>query len=98
MSTDLTVANIIAQQIGGKAFYMLGTRYKVGDEKSLRFDIRGCSKISHIRITLDPSDTYTVEFMKVRKMSCKNVEILHDIYADQLHEIIERKTGLYLSL
>ena len=52
----------------------------------------------HLHITLDPSDTYTVAFWRVRGPSCKEIESLSFVYADQLRAVVEKRTGLRLSL
>ena len=106
--TDMTIANIIAQQIGGRAFFMLGTNQKIGDERSLAFNVRGAREtgVNKIRVTLELDDTYTVEFWKVPLgaraiVADKRPVLLHSspgVYADGLHECIEFHTGLALSL
>lgn len=45
----------------------MGTRLKLGDEKSLTFDIRGTREFSKIKVTLCADDTYNVTFYKFRK-------------------------------
>lgn len=96
--TDLTVANIIRDQLGRQALAMLGAKDLVGSEKALSFKIRGSKTVSHIRIELDPSDTYTVTFSKVRGLNVKEVAKLDGIYVDSLHPLIEKHTGLYTKL
>lgn len=96
--TDMTIANEIRNQIGNKALYMLGAKDLVGDEKSLRFKIRGSRKVNCIRVTLNALDLYDVEYMKMRKFECKEVAKDEDIYADMLNASIERNTGLYTSM
>ena len=99
-ATDLTCAKIIAEQIGKQALFMLGAKDLVGDRKSLAFRIRGCRRINKIRITLDPSDTYTVEFFKIirRGFTCERVKWIDGVYNDMLCEVIENATGLRTSL
>lgn len=97
---SLQVANIIAQQIGARAFFMMGTRCKVGSEHALQFDIRGCSEFNKVCVTLDMgSDTYVLKFMKVNRMGhvLRSKEIA-DVYAEDLNRIISDYTGLALSL
>ncbi len=98
MTDKLQVANTIASQIGNRAFQMLGAKDLVGSDNSLTFKIRGCRKISHIRVTLTPADLYDVEYLKVFKFECKDVAKTEGIYADMMHSDIEDKTGLYTSL
>lgn len=58
--------------------------------------------VTHVRITLEPSDTYKVEFLRVRSHGPAHATtVLADfdgVYADMLHSIIETNTGLHLSL
>jgi hypothetical protein len=107
IKTDLAVANTIAKQIGGRAFFMMGTQHKTGTAKSLIFNVRGSPlHVTKIVVTLDDSDTYTVEFWKA-PVSAR--AIIHgkqpvklsedsDIYAENLHAIIAKGTGLALSI
>lgn len=92
--TDLTVANTIREQIGAGTFLMLGAKDLVGDTDSLQFKISGCKAISHIRIKLDPSDTYTATFYKVRKFDWSEVKEVSDVYTENLHSVIRSATGL----
>lgn len=94
----LAVANTIAAQIGARAFFMMGTRQKSGDANSLRFDIRGSPRGNRICVTLDASDTYTVQLLKVRGLHAGVVAENEGVYSDMLHAIIEEMTGLALSL
>jgi len=99
-TTTPTVAQIIADQIGRRAFFMLGAKELVGGENYLQFRISGCRTISHIKITLDPSDTYTMSFLKWsgKKLEYKVVAELSGVYCDMIHDVIESKTGLYTSM
>jgi len=62
--TDMTVANTIAKQIGSRAFFLMGTRHKLGDEDSLTFDIRGSRTVNKIRVRLNVMDLYDLTFWK----------------------------------
>lgn len=104
-ATDMSVANTIADQIGRRAFQMLGAKDLMGDENSLTFKIgRNAQGVTHVRVQLDPSDTYTMQFLKVRSSKKppyyerKVLSEASDIYADKLRSIIEMKTGLYTNL
>ena len=65
------------------------------------------NKIKHIKITLDPNDTYTVVFSAISRKkdpdlnlyipTRKEISRHPGIYCDRLETIIERETGfLYL--
>lgn len=100
--TDMTVANTIREQIGNRVFMMLGAKNLMGDEKSLTFQIgRNAQGVTHIRVQLDPSDTYTMQFIKIGRAPGYKKTIVaeaSDIYADNLRRVIESKTGMYTSL
>jgi hypothetical protein len=93
---EQTPANIIWQQLG-KARMMIGAKNPISSNggKTLGFKIgRNSKAINGIRITLDPSDTYTMEFMRGTKV----VNKIEDVYADSMHDMIEKYTGLYVRL
>ena len=104
-ATDLTVANIIKDQIGPKAFFMMGAANLLGDESSLTFKVgRNPRSVSHVRVTLDADDTYTVEFLrcttshKTYQTTRKVLQSDSLVYAEDLHRVIHSGTGLFLSL
>lgn len=93
---DLTVATCIRDQLGRMAILMMGATKFVGDCDFLQFNIgSNPCKVSKIRITLEPSDTYRVTFYG-HKDAVKSEAL--DVYVDSLHQTIERHTGLFLSL
>lgn len=94
----MEIATEIARQIGGRAFYMMGTRSRVAVDNGLWFDVRGSVRVNRVQVTLDASDTYTVKFMKQRGQTCKTVSESDGVYCDMLQGVIEQATGLALSL
>lgn len=102
------IANTIKDQIGCKALFLLGASQIVARENGLQFAIRGSRKVNKVVVVLDPSDTYTVEFWKMTKMTftkkgeLKGGPVLvsshENVYVDSLHTLIESETGLYTSL
>ena len=111
---DLQICNTIVQQLGGgRALAMVGAT-KLGDVAptcmGTRIRLKGCRKANLLVIQLDESDTYIVRLVKRTggKWSNKKMDVLpisektvvhHEgIYADQLRGLVERETGLYLSL
>lgn len=93
---DMHIATTIRDQIGNRAFVMMGARDLLGDETGLQFKVGRNSKgVSCVRVELDPSDTYTVRFYK---RSGKELASCSDVYCDSLRTVIEQNTGLYLSL
>ena len=102
VESDLEVARTIASQIGRGSMRMLGAKDFVGDSKSLTFRVgRNAKGVTHIKITLDPDDTYTVEFFAVRRS--KSPPYIHrkllsshaNTYVGELHRTIETGTELY---
>ena len=95
---DLTVANTIKNQLGSKCLYMLGAMHLMGGDGYLSFKIRGSKSVSHIKISLEWSDTYKMEFFKITPSKYKTIKTLTGIYCDQMHEIIRSVTGLNTNL
>jgi hypothetical protein len=102
--SNLDVAKIILEQLGGGRFIaMTGARNFVGDATSLTFRLpKAKDGINAVKITLDPSDTYTVRFFRVgdrrTNYAITDKSVHEDIYADSLQELFTRKTGLYTHL
>jgi len=97
--SDMTVANTILDQIGRRALVMIGAKQMVGDEKSVHFRIgKNARSVTHVVVTLDPSDTYSLTFLRARGVTVKEVSSASFVYNDQLRTVIEHHTGLYTSL
>lgn len=93
-----SVAATILEQIGGNRFIrMVGANNFVGGQNSLscRF-MKGKNNINAMRITLDPNDTYTVEFFNIWGTKVKSITKHREIYCEMLEELFESNTGLYL--
>jgi hypothetical protein len=101
---DMRCAETILSQLGGQRFVaMTGAKNFVGSDNSLSFRLPGAggyckASIDFVRIHLEPSDTYTVEFGKIRGTTYKVVESVGDVYNDSLTAVVERVTGLRCSL
>jgi len=95
---DHAIARTIVDQIGNHAFVMMGAVNLVSDERSLTFKVRGSRLATHVKVELDPSDTYTVTFYKIRKFDVREVGSVGMVYADALRLVIASGTGLALSL
>lgn len=99
---SLTVANIILEQLGGRRFSILtGSKHFVGGENHLSFQIgRNPKKVTHCKITLEPTDTYRVQFLRFNRKTL-DTAVLKDIqmvHVDQLQDIFTANTGLYTHL
>jgi hypothetical protein len=103
---DMTVANTILAQLGGRKFVaMTGASSFVGGNDTLTFRLPRSDynkkRIKGVRITLTPDDLYTMIFFKQKgRPTFEVVEVAkHEgIYADQLAEIFTSETGLYTHL
>ena len=94
------VGKIILQQLGGNKFIaMTGAKGFGITGNTLVFKIGRNSKgVNYIRITLDSNDTYTMEFINIRKQKI-TIKAKHSgIYNDQLTTIFEKETGMYTHL
>lgn len=100
----MTVAKTILEQLGGNKFIvMTGAKKFVGSPNSLTFRLPGArgfckDNINSVQVTLDPNDTYTVAFARVRGSDIKVISMVRDVYCEQLQEIFTEQTGLLTSL
>lgn len=95
---NIEVSKTIRKQIGNRALYWMGTQRLTAIKNGLGIRFNGSRKSNYIEIILTPMDMYAVKFFKVTYYDERLVSEHHDIYCDQLKELIENKTGLYLSL
>ena len=97
----MSVAQTILDQLGaGRVSRFIGVTQllDLGDGLSIRYKAQGLCG-NHVEIRLAPDDTYTVKFYNIRKLHSGAVKPLKEfsgIYCDQLVELFERTTGLYL--
>jgi hypothetical protein len=98
----MEVAETILRQIGGgnRLRAMIGASGFIGSDTSLSFKWKAKAKngANALRIVLDPSDTYTMHFYKLRAGKATELEKFDDIYSDMLREVFEDCTGLYLRM
>ncbi len=100
--SNYQVANTILQQLGGHRFIVMTGAHTLAEiDKGLSFRISSRmtkNKANAIKIVLDPSDTYTVKFIKLSKTKMTVVEEYSDVYCDSLQRIFTDATGMYTSL
>ena len=94
----MTIAATIQSQIGNRAFAMLGAFNFLDHGDALGFRVKGSRKANHIKVTLNADDTYTLTFSKIRGYNIKAVSTVAGVYVGNMHDAIERATGLYTSL
>jgi hypothetical protein len=97
------IAETTLQQLGGagRLTAMIGAKHFGYDKNgTLTFQFKMCKKANGVRIELNGKDLYDVTFTKfnARTYEVKEVHKFEDVYADQLKEVFESFTGLYLSL
>jgi len=98
--TEESVARTILQQLGANKFAaMTGARSFLDLGNGLSFKLPGASGftkqgINYVKIILDPSDTYTMEFGRVRGGNYKIIHTEQGVYFDQLQPIFTATTGL----
>jgi len=89
------IGKTILDQLGGNKFTaMTGAKDFYTNGNSLNFRIPRSNTITHVRITLDPTDTYTMLFMKVYRRDVTNVAEHSGLFADQLQPVFTKETGL----
>jgi fumarate hydratase class II len=109
MSNEMSVAAIILQQLGGagrlKAMIGATDFCSFKDGNTLAFKFKMCPKANYIKISLEASDTYAIEFVKIGRLSKKTWDIpmkvtgqFSGIYAEDLKRVISDFTGLALSI
>ena len=97
------IAQEIKNQIGQKAIVMMGASFWTAGARSLTFKVgRGAKgkngSVTHVKVTLEPTDTYRIETFFVRGASFKTREVIEGATVDMLHPTIESFTGMYLSI
>lgn len=101
MST--ATADAIIEQLGrstGNMARMIGAHTFTAGERSLTFKFKAKAQngANCVRVTLGSSDTYRVEFIKLRGVDFWTKGDFSNMYADDLRPLFEKETGLYLSL
>ena len=100
-----SIASIIREQIGIRAIFMMGASCMLDHGDGLGFKVsRNPRGVSHVKVTLAGDDTYTVRFSRYRtvRRTMETIETViseeREVYAEDLHRVLNNGTGLYLSL
>lgn len=100
--TEAHTAETILEQLGGarRLGVMVGAHSFVGGAGTLTFKFKAKAKNSAncVRISLNSSDTYTVEFIRLNGPNFWAKGDFSDVWAEDLRKLFERETGLALSL
>ena len=104
-NNSLQVARTILEQLGGEKVLsvMIGAHSFTADGNGLVFKFKAKARcgIKAIKVTLDPSDTYTVEFYSQKgapSFAVKCEARYTDTMSEDLVSLVEEATGLVLSL
>ena len=94
---------IILEQLGGNKFVaMTGATLMHKGDYTLIAKIRGSRIYNQIAIFLNGLDLYDITFKKIGSIKTNFRTIVEknykDVYAENMKEIIESETGLYISL
>lgn len=102
MTENQQITNEILRQLGGGRFVaMTGAKHLCEIERGLGFALpNNFAKdgINAVKITLDPSDTYTVKFIRIGRSKLTVIEEVSNVYCDMLQDVFESATGLYTHL
>lgn len=102
MTENQQITHEILRQLGGNRFVvMTGAKHLCEVERGLGFQIPGNitkDGINAVKIVLEPSDTYTVKFMRMTRTKLNVVAEVSDVYCDMLQEVFTDRTGLYTHL
>lgn len=100
MSTTNQVADTILQQLGGNRFIaMTGAKNFLAYPNALSMKIMPNSeKVTHVRITLDESDTYTITPLRIRGTNIITLRGYSMVHVEDLRRSFETLTGLRTSL
>ena len=95
----MEIAQTIIDQLGGRKFMaMTGAKQTLALESGLRFQLPGGNfarnGINRVNIVLEPTDTYTVTFSRIRGMTVKEISNHSYIYAEGLQNLFTDETGL----
>lgn len=95
---SVAIAKTILEQIGGKRFItMTGAKNLLAHEAGLSFKLPSRfakNGVNYVKITLDPSDIYSMYFGKIFKHTITDIATHTGIYFDGLQNMFTRETGL----
>lgn len=105
----MAVADITLSQLGGsrRLSAMVGAHgfYSDNNGQTLTFKFKMCKEANYVKITLNAMDTYDIEFVKIGRLNkktfqvpVKTVKTYEGVYADNLRDVFESFTGLYITL
>lgn len=91
----MSVAQTILEQLGGNRFLaMTGAKDLVADARSLTLKLPRPSRMTALVVTLDPTDTYTLQTYRGHGVRMTPARRLTGVHADQLQDSFRALTGL----
>lgn len=84
----METAQITLSQITRRTRMEMGLREFLRDGNSLTMRCGWGHASARVWVTLDPSDTYTVRFLKVRNTVVTTLAEVSDVYCDVLNDVL----------
>lgn len=101
IANQLTRSNngyaVLSSFVGAKDMAYFGENETANIVGGMQFKFKMSKAANCCRIELTPADMYIVKFYKIRGLDCKEVANYDETYCDQLKDLFEQFTGLYLS-
>ena len=101
-TTDVTIAEAILNQLGGKQFLvMTGAKLLLAHPSGLSFHLPSNfaeKRINRVRIELTGQDLYDVTFTRCRGLKIFYERKVDGLFCDQLRSVFTETTGLELTL
>ena len=98
----MEIAQTILLQLGGNKFItMTGAKNCTAHPDGLSFRISSRmtkNKCNYVRIFLEATDTYLMQFGKVHGSQFRVIETIDGLYNDMIRNTFEVRTGLYCTL
>lgn len=102
MMTGYDMAQVTLSALGGsnRLSAMIGAKHFTYDNDTgcTTFHFQMCPKANIVSFELTPLDEYKITFFKLKKFGVEKVKEIEGIYIEQLRDIFEDFTGLYLTL
>lgn len=95
------IAETIRAQLGGFQFALLtGAKLVWNGESDLSFSIgANPNRITHVKVEYDRGlDAYNMYFYRLRKLDLQVVTEYHGVGAEQLQDLFESATGLFVTV
>ena len=97
ISSSFSAGQVLNQLGGNKFIAMTGAKDFVKDDakQMIAFKIgRNAKSINYVRITLNPMDTYDMEFIMIRAGKLTVKSKAEGVYNEQLQEVFKEHTGM----